>query len=95
MALRSFDSLIQQTLTQMGGGKYLPFMRLYSAWKDIVGPLLASRSHPWRFRDSVLYVAVQNNSWLQELYLRKADILEQCRKIIPEDIKEIIFMIRN
>ncbi|MCB5224832.1 MAG: DUF721 domain-containing protein [Candidatus Cloacimonadaceae bacterium] len=93
--MRSFTSLINQTLTQVGGEKYRPFMRLYGAWKDIVGPLLASRSHPWRFRDSVLYIAVQNNSWLQELYLRKADILKQCRQTIPEEIKEIIFIIRN
>lgn len=68
---------------------------LYQSWQDIVGDLLASRSHPFRFHTGILYVAVQNSSWLQELVLRKMDILARCRTVIPDEIKEIIFLIHK
>ncbi|HOY84458.1 MAG: DUF721 domain-containing protein [Candidatus Cloacimonetes bacterium] len=95
MAFSPVSSLLKQVLVQIGGDKYQPFILLYQGWKDIVGELLASRSHPFRFHDSILYVAVQNNSWLQELYLRKAEILRQCRTKIPQEIRDIIFLIRS
>ena len=56
-----------KVLLKIGGEKFRPFIQLYQGWKDIVGDLLASRSHPFRFKDSILYIAVQNNAWLQEL----------------------------
>lgn len=95
MALSPVSRLLNQTLARIAGEKYQPFIRLYAGWQDIVGELLASRSHPYRYHDSILYIAVQNNSWLQELYLKKADILRQCRRQIPGEIKDIIFFIRN
>jgi predicted nucleic acid-binding Zn ribbon protein len=95
VAFSPVSSLLKQVLTQIGGDKYQPFILLYQGWKDVVGELLASRSHPFRFHDSVLYVAVQNNSWLQELYLRKAEILRQCRAMIPQEIRDFIFLIRS
>ncbi len=95
MALSPVSRFLKQVLDQLGGDRYQPFILLYQGWKDIVGDLLASRSHPFRFHDSILYVAVQNNSWLQELYLRKAEILRQCRTQIPQEIRDIIFLIRS
>ena len=95
MAFSPVSNLLKQVLTRISGDKYQPVILLYQGWKDIVGDLLASRSHPFRFHDSILYVAVQNNSWLQELYLRKAEILRQCRAQIPQEIRDIIFLIRS
>ncbi|MCB5247397.1 MAG: DUF721 domain-containing protein [Candidatus Cloacimonetes bacterium] len=95
MPLSPVSQLLKQVLTRISGEKYQPFILLYRGWESIVGELLASRSHPFRFHDSVLYIAVQNNSWLQELYLRKAEILRQCRAQIPQEIKDIIFFIRS
>ncbi len=95
MSFNSVSCLLKSVLTQISGEKYRPFISLYQGWKDIVGELLASRSHPFRFHDSILYIAVQSNSWLQELYLRKAEILRQCRSQIPQEIKDIIFFIRS
>ncbi len=95
MALSPVSNQLRRVLTQIGGEKYQPFIRLYQGWKNIVGDLLASRSHPFRFHDSILYIAVQNNSWLQELYLRKGEILRQCRAQIPQEIRDIIFLIRS
>ncbi len=95
MAFSPVSRLLTHVLNRIGGDRYQPFIILYQGWKDIVGELLASRSHPFRFSDSILYIAVQNNSWLQELYLRKAEILRQCRAQIPQEIRDIIFLIRS
>ena len=84
-----------KVLLKIGGEKFRPFIQLYQGWKDIVGDLLASRSHPFRFKDSILYIAVQNNAWLQELYLHKADILRQCQAKVADEIRDIIFLIRS
>jgi hypothetical protein len=84
-----------RVLLSIGGERFRSFIKLYQAWKEIVGELLASRSHPFRFQNSVLYVAVQNNSWLQELFLRKADIIKLCRAKVADEIKDMIFMIRK
>lgn len=95
MGFTTVSDLYFQVLMRVGGDKYSSFIKLYRAWKDIVGELLAGRSHPYRFRDHVLFIAVQNNSWLQELILHKTEILQRCRMQTEEEIRDIIFMIRG
>lgn len=85
----------RQLIEKIAGDRYQPFVRLYQAWPGIVGELLATRSHPFRFAHQILYIAVQNNAWLQELYLRKTDILRQCRAAISTEIKDLIFFIHR
>ena len=95
MVFTTLARLHNKVLLKIGGEKFRPFIQLYQGWKDIVGDLLASRSHPFRFKDSILYIAVQNNAWLQELYLRKADIMRQCQAKVADEIRDIIFLIRS
>ncbi|MBW6514213.1 MAG: DUF721 domain-containing protein [Candidatus Syntrophosphaera sp.] len=95
MALTPASRIQNQVLSRLAGDKFQPFIKLYQAWKDVVGDLLAARSHPFRFQHAILYVAVQNNAWLQELVLKKAQILKKCRTKVPEEIRDIIFMIRS
>jgi hypothetical protein len=93
-AFTAISKLQKQVILRIGGEKYQPFIELYQAWKNLVGGLLASRSHPFRYLNSVLYVAVENNSWMQELVLRKSDIIRQCKARVP-DLKDIIFIIKS
>ncbi len=91
---KAVSKLQRGLILRIGGEKFQPFIELYLAWKPLVGDLLAAKSHPFRFQKSILYIAVENNSWLQELVLRKADILSKCRSRIP-DLRDIIFFIRS
>ncbi|MGC9362187.1 MAG: DUF721 domain-containing protein [Candidatus Syntrophosphaera sp.] len=93
-AFTAVSQLQKQVILKIGGEKFQPFIELYQAWKQVVGDLLASRSHPFRYHNSVLYIAVENNSWMQELVLRKTDIIRQCKARVA-DLKDIIFMIRS
>lgn len=44
-------------------------------WEEIVGPLLAARSHPDRFDQGTVWVSVTGSAWAQELRLLESDIL--------------------
>lgn len=95
MGFTSLSRRHNRVVYRIAGDKYRPFIDLYQAWKGIVGELLASRSHPFRFYNSILYVAVQNNAWLQELVLNKTEILRQCRTQTKAEVKDLVFKIRT
>lgn len=46
-------------------------------WPEIVGPLLAQRSHPDRFEQGTVWVSVVGSAWAQELRMREPEILER------------------
>lgn len=81
-------------ILKLGGEKYRAFIKLYLCWKAVVGELLAEKSHPFRYRDAILYVSVQNNSWMQELILHKKQLIEKCQKLSKESVQDIVFMLR-
>lgn len=95
MAFNPVNRFCNRLVLNLAGEKYRSFIILYSGWKGIVGDLLAERSHPVKFQKSILYVGVQNNSWMQELILHKNALLAQCRQSINEELTDIIFVIRS
>jgi predicted nucleic acid-binding Zn ribbon protein len=46
-------------------------------WASIVGPDLAKRSRPDRYTKGVVWIAVKNSGWAQELRLNKEKILDR------------------
>ena len=53
---------------------------LRRAWPSIVGPLLADKTLPAKFRNGVLTIIVRNHAWAQELQMSKPTLLSN---IIP------------
>jgi len=95
MAFNNISKIGHRLALNLGGDKYRPFIKLYLGWRAVVGDLLAQRSHPYRYKDGILYVAVQNNSWLQELVLRKQEIIAKCALECDETPKDLLFFIRT
>jgi len=95
MALTNISKFGHNLALNLGGDKYRPFIKLYLGWRSVVGDLLAQKSHPYRYKDGILYVAVQNNSWLQELVLRKQEIIHKCGSECGEAPRDILFFIRT
>lgn len=85
----------QKTVFRLAGDKYGGFVSVYLAWKSAVGSLLAEKSHPIKYEQNTVYVAVENNTWLQELVLLKAKILKDLAKTTGLDIKDMYYMIRT
>ncbi|MDD4147779.1 MAG: DUF721 domain-containing protein [Candidatus Cloacimonetes bacterium] len=90
LANQRFNKIIYQ----IAGEKYNRFIHVYLGWKKIVGPLLAERSQPIKLENDVLFVGVQNSSWMQELVLLKTDIIAKYANY-GEQLQDIIYLIQS
>ncbi len=95
MSTNLISGFTTDLLYRLGGDKYRRFIHVYLCWKRVVGDLLSSRSHPIKLENNVLYVAVHNNTWMQELILLKQDILDKYKTLYQEEIAEIVFLISS
>lgn len=95
MAFHEISRQTEHLIYRLGGEKYQRFIHISLKWKRVVGELLADRSHPIKLEHNVLYVAVQNNTWMQELLLLKKDILSKYKNLYQEEIAEMIFLISS
>ncbi len=95
MAFLRADNIFQDVIYRLGGERHERFIRVFLAWKKLVGELLAERSHPVKLQNNVLFVGVQNSAWMQELILLKADILDKYKSQFGEDLQDIVFTIRT
>ncbi|MBA3726889.1 MAG: DUF721 domain-containing protein [Armatimonadetes bacterium] len=50
-------------------------------WEEFVGKQLACKSSPERFENGTLWVAVSGASWVQELTMRKREILDRLNEL--------------
>lgn len=66
--------------------------RLWSQWKQIVGPTISAQTEPLRIYNGKLIIWVKNSTWLQQLNFMKEPILENIdRKFKANFIKEVHF----
>lgn len=57
-----------------------------SRWEECVGSQLASKSAPEKFENGTLWVAVAAPVWVQELRMRKNQILERLNEWADEEL---------
>ncbi len=68
--------------------------KIRAEWSDLVGGDISSVSSPKFLKDYVLYVQVENSSWLMELRNGGKDILRKLQEIYGKDsIKRINFIL--
>ncbi|MDR3691446.1 MAG: DUF721 domain-containing protein [Fimbriimonas sp.] len=53
-------------------------------WPEVVGQMLAERSHPDRYERGTVWVAVQGSAWAQELRMIKDKILSRLGDVSGE-----------
>jgi hypothetical protein len=95
MAFSSISRFSENLIYRLGGDKYRSFIHIYLSWSKVVGEILSAKSHPVKVENGVLYVAVQNNTWMQELILLKDDIIAKYKSVYEEEIAEIVFLISS
>jgi len=95
MAFVPITKQSENLLYRLGGERYQRFIHIYLVWKNVVCELLSSRSYPMKMEGDVVYVAVQNNTWMQELILLKKDILKKYKSLYQEEIAELVFLISS
>jgi len=94
MAFLLADKRFQDILYRLAGEKFSRFVHVSLCWKRIVGDLLAERSQPVKLENQVLFVGVQNSTWMQELILLKQDILSKYAQY-SEELLDIVFIIKS
>ncbi len=64
-------------------------------WKTIVGNLLAERASIVKLENGVLFIAVTNNVWMQELVLRRSQLISDINRILHVRLSNIVFFMKQ
>jgi len=69
--------------------------KAFLAWEEAAGDA-AAHSRPFRFRDSTLIVEVTESAWINELSMRKTDIINRLERAVGERVvKELRFEVKK
>jgi predicted nucleic acid-binding Zn ribbon protein len=68
---------LPKTLELLGVGAALEDARLFEEWDSAVGPEIARVARPHRRDAGTLIVHVKSSAWMNELSLRRAEILRR------------------
>ncbi len=83
---------LEEVVEQLGIRKSVLSNRARDVWKDAVGEIINENTTLQNIEKDRLIIVVSNDSWRQELSLRKEEIISKINELIGEEaIKEIIF----
>ncbi len=74
--------LVVKTLQRAGLGQVVLLSRLTRRWEEIVGPQLAAVARPESVRSRVLFIAVTDAIWLQQLIFFQSQLLQNIRQVL-------------
>jgi len=86
--------IVKSVFAQLEGVKVLCKDDVEKEWKDIAGGGAAKHSRPETLRKGVLTVRVDSSVWMQELAMKKRNLLKGLKRAFGKDkIAEIHFKI--
>lgn len=68
--------LISSLLTEREWHRRLKLHQVFLFWDEVVGAEIASHAQPWVIRGEVLWLAVSDHVWMQQLQFEKVHLLE-------------------
>ena len=77
--METIKSIIGGFLQKKRLDKTLEVYQVFEVWEQAVGKRIARHSQPKRFKDGILWIAVDNATWMQQLSLLSEEI---CAKVI-------------
>lgn len=89
------DSLFAELFKKRQWDKHLALHAVFRDWPQVVGPEIAERTAPQVIRGTVLWIAVSDSVWMQQLHLQKQALLEHINANIrgSEKISDVRFQI--
>ncbi|MCD4819083.1 MAG: DUF721 domain-containing protein [Candidatus Cloacimonetes bacterium] len=93
MAFFETGNIIKNVVYNIAGSDFKDLVTLVFGWKKIVGKLLSERAKIIKFENKILFIAVTNNVWMQELVLRKYKIMQDIQNKLYIKLDDIIFFI--
>lgn len=86
---------IQTLVYRIAGADHQDLVAVAWSWRRIVGSLLADRTEIVKMENNVLFIAVSNNVWMQELILQKYRIIGAIKRRAGVSLSDIIFFIKT
>ncbi|MFA7348677.1 MAG: DUF721 domain-containing protein [Desulfurivibrionaceae bacterium] len=89
------DSLFAELFKKRQWDKRLALHAVFRNWPQVVGAEIAERTEPRVIRGTVLWIAVSDSVWMQQLHLQKQALLEHINANVrgSEKISDIRFQI--
>lgn len=88
------DSALDVVLDNLGVADVVERHAVFGEWDDRVGPEIARVARPHRLDGETLIVRVANSAWLNELSLRRNELLERLNDgRRRSEIRRLIFRI--
>ncbi|MGV1099534.1 DciA family protein [Thiovibrio sp. JS02] len=93
--LTRIDSLLAELFKKRQWERRLGLHAIFRTWPRVVGREIAGRAAPQVIRGTVLWVAVSDSVWMQQLHLQKQQLLEYINNSLdgPETISDIRFQL--
>lgn len=66
--------------------------KIWQVWDNVVGPQIAARARPARFRDGLLTVTVASAPWMQQLTFLKQEIVRKLNARLGEELVRDIYL---
>ena len=91
------SSIIENLIQNLSDKGFSREIKTAFLWRRIVGDILDNKTRILKLDNNVLYILVENNVWLQELVLKKTEILDQLNAQLdpPFQIKNIVSSLSN
>jgi len=89
------DALFSELFKKRQWDKRLALHAVFRNWPQVVGPEIAERTAPQVIRGTVLWIAVSDSVWMQQLHLQKQTLLEHINANVrgAEKISDVRFQI--
>ena len=91
------SSIIENLIQNLSEKGFSREIKTAFLWRRIVGDILDNKTRILKLDNDILHILVENNIWLQELVLKKTEILDQLNSQLdpPYQIKNIIFSLSS
>lgn len=92
IAARRVGTVIDKVLARLGVDEVVDRHRVFGEWSERVGPEIARAARPQRLDGDVLIVGVVSPAWMNELSLRRTEILKSLNaRPTRGKIRKVIF----
>jgi len=90
----SISKLLPTLVKDRGWEKQLDLYSIFDKWNEIIGEEISEYAKPLKIERGVLWLEVENSSWLQQFQYQKLDFLEALNSFLRltrlKDIKMVL-----
>ncbi len=95
MSFFKTGNAVKDLVFSIAGAENYDLVAIAFGWKSIVGNLLAERASIIKLENGVLFIAVSNNVWMQELVLRRSQLISDIDRILHVKLSNIVFFLKQ